>query len=182
MEQMNTWNGCRIYLTQDDITLLDVDAIVNPANSGLLGGGGLDAVIHRKGGESIAEECRDIMRERNGQPLEPGEVAVTTAGELPARYVIHALGPQYTLDTARAPEHLAAAYSNSLKTARDHGIKSIVFPCISTGLFFYPREEAAPIAVKAVREELENGDGIERVVFCTYHEEDSELYRALLIG
>jgi O-acetyl-ADP-ribose deacetylase (regulator of RNase III) len=133
-----------IECTLGDITHQRVDAIVNAANRSLLGGGGVDGAIHRAGGPSILEECRKI----GGCPT--GEARITGAGRLPARYVIHTVGPIYSQPDA--PGLLAAAHRNSLDLARQHGLRTIAFPAISTGAYGYPVEEAAPIAVGTVAE------------------------------
>jgi O-acetyl-ADP-ribose deacetylase (regulator of RNase III) len=171
-------NGCRVEVVQGDITQLAVDAIVNAANPWLAGGGGVDGAIHRAGGPTILQECRQIMEQRGGRPLAAGEAVITGGGQLPARYVIHTVGPVYREWTpAEAAERLAACYRNSLALLRQHGLRSIAFPAISTGAYGYPPEEACPIAVRTVLEELERHDACERLIFCTFGARDYELYR-----
>jgi O-acetyl-ADP-ribose deacetylase (regulator of RNase III) len=171
-------NGCRVEVVQGDITQLAVDAIVNAANPWLAGGGGVDGAIHRAGGPTILQECRQIMEQRGGRPLAAGEAVITGGGQLPARYVIHTVGPVYREWTpAEAAERLAACYRNSLALLRQHGLRSIAFPGISTGAYGYPPEEACPIAVRTVLEELERHDACDRVIFCTFGARDYELYR-----
>jgi O-acetyl-ADP-ribose deacetylase (regulator of RNase III) len=167
-----------VEVVQGDITQLAVDAIVNAANPWLAGGGGVDGAIHRAGGPTILQECRQIMEQRGGRPLAAGEAVITGGGQLPARYVIHTVGPVYREWTpAEAAERLAACYRNSLALLRQHGLRSIAFPAISTGAYGYPPEEACPIAVRTVLEELERHDACERLIFCTFGARDYELYR-----
>jgi O-acetyl-ADP-ribose deacetylase (regulator of RNase III) len=141
-----------------DITREAVDAVVNAANSTLLGGGGVDGAIHRAGGPSILEECREIRRTRYPEGLPTGGAVITSAGLLPARHVIHTVGPIYGKEGGREEELLAAAYRNSLALAAAHALKSVAFPSISTGAYGYPREEAAAVASRAIAEFL-NEDG-----------------------
>jgi O-acetyl-ADP-ribose deacetylase (regulator of RNase III) len=174
MNSVATWNSCEICLHQGDITELKVDAIVNAANQHLLVGGGVCGVIHRKGGPAIARECQQIVAARG--PLAVGEAAATTGGNLPARFVIHAIGPVYGDDPGRAAELLGHAYRNSLAVARDRGCRSIAIPCISTGIFGYPPDQACPVALKAVRDDLLSHGGLDRVIFCTFSGSDFEIY------
>lgn len=140
----------RIEAVQGDITDQAVDAIVNAANSSLLGGGGVDGAIHRRGGPAILEECRLIRREQHPDGLPTGQAAATTAGDLPARWVIHTVGPVYSaVDDPAAL--LASCHTEALRVADELGARSVAFPAISTGVFGYPVEEAAPVAVGAVR-------------------------------
>lgn len=177
-ESMATWNGCRVELWQGDITTLAVDAIVNAANPWLAGGGGVDGAIHRRGGPTISEQCREIIRQRSNRPLEAGEAVLTEGGQLPARYVIHTVGPVYReWSPEQAAERLAACYRNSLALLRRHGLRSIAFPGISTGAYGYPPEQACPIALRTVRDELLAHDACERVIFCAFNERDFALYR-----
>jgi len=141
----------RIELVRGDITQQDVDAIVNAANSSLLGGGGVDGAIHRKGGPEILAECREIRRTRYPQGLPTGQAVATTAGDLPARWVIHTVGPVYARSDD-PPGELASCHIESLRLADELGVAAVAFPAISTGAYGYPLEEAAPVAVRAVRE------------------------------
>ncbi|MCS6989823.1 MAG: O-acetyl-ADP-ribose deacetylase [Chloroherpetonaceae bacterium] len=170
-----------ILVKQGDITEERVDAIVNAANSSLMGGGGVDGAIHRKGGPKILEECRKI-RERepykNGLPT--GEAVHTSGGNLPCRYVIHAVGPVWQGGSAGEAQSLRNAYLNSLKLAESLGAKSVAFPNISTGAFGYPKDEAAKIAIQAARDYAHSPTRIERVVFVCFDEENLRLYRQLL--
>lgn len=137
---------CRLNLEQGDITRVEVDAIVNAANSGLRGGGGVDGAIHRAGGPQIMEECRRI----GGCPT--GEARMTTGGRLPARFVIHAVGPVWSGGGRGEPALLASAYRYSLRLAEEQGLRSIAFPSISTGVYGYPVALAARVALRAVRD------------------------------
>ena len=150
--------GCRVVLTTGDITTARVGAIVNAANSGLLGGGGVDGAIHRKGGPEILAACRELRASAWPEGLPTGEAVLTTAGRLPARYVIHTVGPVYSRKP-EVPRLLAACHTNSLALAREHDVRTIAFPAISTGVYRYPLDEAAPIALGATREYLERHPG-----------------------
>lgn len=134
-----------------DITALAVDAIVNAANSSLLGGGGVDGAIHRAGGPAILVECRQLRATRYPRGLPVGEAVATTAGNLPARWVIHTVGPVYYAAGSQAARLLAAAYLNSLRVARELGARSVSFPAISTGAFGYPVDEAAAVVVPILK-------------------------------
>jgi len=151
--------GGRVRLTVGDITREAVDAVVNAANSTLLGGGGVDGAIHAAGGPSILEECAEIRRRLYPGGLPTGEAVITTAGLLPARRVIHTVGPIYGREGGREAELLAAAYRNSLALAAAHGLARVAFPSISTGAYGYPREEAAAVASRSIAEFLRPGAG-----------------------
>jgi O-acetyl-ADP-ribose deacetylase (regulator of RNase III) len=168
----------RIKLQQGDITKLQVDAIVNAANSSLMGGGGVDGAIHRAGGKQILEECIQIVNRQGG--CKTGEAVITTGGKLPAKYVIHTVGPVWS-GGKRNEEHLLAnCYSNSLKIAANNGVKSIAFPNISTGVYRFPKEQAAEIAVKTVDAFLQLNKDIEEVIFICFDDENYGLYKQLL--
>jgi O-acetyl-ADP-ribose deacetylase (regulator of RNase III) len=139
-----------ITLAQGDITRQQVDAIVNAANSSLMGGGGVDGAIHRRGGPAILEECRKIRRTKYPDGLPTGQAVATTGGNLPARWVIHTVGPVYTSSFDPAAL-LASCHAESLRIADELGAKTVAFPAISTGVYGYPLDEAAPIAIGAVR-------------------------------
>jgi O-acetyl-ADP-ribose deacetylase len=141
----------RIEIEQGDITKQTVDAIVNAANSTLLGGGGVDGAIHRAGGPAILAECKRIRDERFPHGLPTGQAVATTAGDLPAKWVIHTVGPVYSRHDDPAPL-LASCHVESLRVADQVGAKSVAFPAISTGAYGYPVDEAAPVAVEAVRD------------------------------
>jgi O-acetyl-ADP-ribose deacetylase (regulator of RNase III) len=140
----------RITLVRGDITEQEVDAIVNAANSSLMGGGGVDGAIHRRGGTAILEECKRIRAERYPDGLPAGQAVATTAGNLPARWVIHTVGPVYAKSEDRS-HLLASCHTESLKVADEVGARTVAFPAISTGVYGYPVEEAAPVAVGAVQ-------------------------------
>jgi O-acetyl-ADP-ribose deacetylase (regulator of RNase III) len=140
----------RITLLQGDITEQATDAIVNAANSTLMGGGGVDGAIHRRGGPEILEECRKIRAERFPDGLPTGKAVATTAGRLPATWVIHTVGPVYSKREDRSPL-LASCHSESLRVADELGAKTVAFPAISTGVYGYPVDEAAPVAIDAIR-------------------------------
>lgn len=164
----------RLELVQGDITRQDTEAIVNAANPGLRGGGGVDGAIHRAGGPEILEECRRL----GGCP--PGEARITTGGKLKARYVIHAVGPVYYDGQSGEAETLASAYRRSLDLAAQQGVRSIAFPSISTGAYGYPVEEAAPIALDTVIDYLRQHAEIELVRFVLYDTPTFEAYRQAL--
>ena len=143
-------SGVRIELVRGDITEQDVDAIVNAANSSLMGGGGVDGAIHRKGGPDILAACRNIRTERHPKGLPTGQAVATTAGRLPARWVIHTVGPVYSKSEDRSAL-LASCHTESLSVADELGARTVAFPAISTGIYGYPLDEAAPVALEAVR-------------------------------
>jgi O-acetyl-ADP-ribose deacetylase (regulator of RNase III) len=161
----------RITLVQGDITEQDVDAIVNAANSSLLGGGGVDGAIHRRGGPAILKECKRIRAERYPDGLPTGKAVATTAGELPARWVIHTVGPVYSTAEDRS-ELLASCHRESLKVADELGARSVAFPAISTGVYGYPISEAAQVAMSTVRDAATEVEDVRFVLF------DAESYRA----
>lgn len=168
----------RIQLIQGDITKLKVDAIVNAANSSLMGGGGVDGAIHRAGGPAILEECRQIV-EWQGR-CETGEAVITTGGNLPARFVIHTVGPVWQGGTANEASLLKNAYQNSLILALENEVETIAFPNISTGVYGFPKDKAAEIAVHTVTEFLSENEQIMKVYFVCFDEENYELYQQML--
>ena len=161
----------RITLVHGDITQQVVDAIVNAANSSLMGGGGVDGAIHGMGGPAILQECVSLRQERFPHGLPTGSAAATTAGNLPARWVIHTVGPVYTAVPDPA-SLLRSCHVESLRIADELGVRSVAFPAISTGVYGYPVEEAAPVAIAAV---LESGSRVEDVRFVLF---DGETYTA----
>jgi len=168
----------RITLLQGDITKLEVDAIVNAANSSLMGGGGVDGAIHRAGGPQILAECRDIVARRGR--CATGEAVITSGGNLPARYVIHTVGPVWHGGNTNEAKLLQNAYSNSLKLAVENGIETIAFPNISTGVYGFPKEKAAEIAIQTVTEFLSKTDQISQVYFVCFDQENYELYHLFM--
>ena len=168
----------RLELARGDLTRERVDAIVNAANSSLLGGGGVDGAIHRAGGAAILEECR-VIRDRRG-PLPPGQAVITTGGGLPARHVIHTVGPVWQGGTSGEPETLASCYGNSLTLAEEAGLASVAFPSISTGAFGYPIEEAAPVALRAIAARLLSARSVRLVRCVLFSAADLEAYRRAL--
>ncbi len=189
-----------IRIIQGDITTLAVDAIVNAANQVMLGGGGVDGAIHRAAGRELYEACLKVPEVRPGVRCPTGEARITPGFRLPAKFVIHTVGPVYRDGQHGEPEKLAACYRNSLALAMENGCKSIAFPCISTGIYGYPKEEAAKIAVREVEEFLAAKDaewegacphapngrvGAPRtpqidVIFCCFSERDATVYRRIL--
>lgn len=169
----------KLEVIMGDITKIQVDAIVNAANNSLLGGGGVDGAIHSAGGPGILEECIKI-RERQGG-CDTGEAVITTAGNLPAKYVIHTVGPVWKGGSNNEEELLRSSYRNSLKLAVQNEIESIAFPNISTGVYHFPKELAAKIAVKEVSDFMvENGQSIKRVIFVCFDSVNYKLYQDLL--
>lgn len=162
----------RVVITLGDVTEQEVDAIVNAANSTLMGGGGVDGAIHRKGGPTILEECKRIRKENYPDGLPPGEAVITTAGDLPAKFVIHTVGPIYGQHDGEEEGLLAACYRNSLLLAVKHQLKSVAFPAISTGVYGYPKAEAANIASTTVREFIHSGTCIEEIRLVFFDRED----------
>lgn len=170
----------RIILVLGDITEQDTDAIVNAANPGLMGGGGVDGAIHRKGGEKILKECKIIRHTSYPEGLPTGEAVITTGGKLKAKKVIHTVGPIWGGGDKGEPELLAKAYSNSLTLALRSGLKTISFPSISTGAYGYPVEKASRIAIRSVAEFLTNNEGIKEVRFVLHSTHDLRIYEEAL--
>jgi len=164
----------KIELIQDDITRLEVDAIVNAANKSLLGGGGVDGAIHRAAGSELLEECKTL----NG--CETGEAEITKGYHLPAKYVIHTVGPVWHGGNNQEPDLLANCYKNSLKLAIDHHIRTIAFPNISTGVYGFPKNKAAEIALKTVSDFLKQNNSIEKVYFVCFDNENYTIYKNIL--
>jgi O-acetyl-ADP-ribose deacetylase (regulator of RNase III) len=170
----------KIEIIKGDITVLSVDAIVNAANSGLLGGGGVDGAIHRAGGVQILEDCK-VIREKQGK-LPTGGAVITRTGNLPARYVIHTVGPVWSGGARDEKVKLANCYQNSLQLAVENGCKTVAFPNVSTGVYGYPKQEAAEIAMKTVSDFLSKHSEIEKVIFCCFDDENYQIMNELIVG
>jgi O-acetyl-ADP-ribose deacetylase (regulator of RNase III) len=168
-------NSERLELIKGDITTLNVDAIVNAANSSLLGGGGVDGAIHRSAGPLLLEECQKL----NG--CEVGNAKLTSGYELKAKYIIHTVGPLWQGGINNEHELLAACYQNSLKLARDNGIRSIAFPGISTGVYGFPKDQAALIAVNETKRILKKNSLPEKVIFVAFDDESYGIFQKLLL-
>ena len=166
----------KIELIKADITKLDVDAIVNAANTSLLGGGGVDGAIHRAGGSEILDACKEIRNRQGG--CQVGEAVYTTAGKLNAKYVIHTVGPKWNNGESNETEKLRNCYLNSLKIADQLEISTIAFPNISTGIYGYPKAEAAQIAIEAV--ESFTSTKIKKVIFVCFDDENYQHYATIL--
>ena len=170
-------NG-RLIAQTGDITKLEVDAVVNAANSSLMGGGGVDGAIHRAGGPVILEECKRLRRTDYKDGLPAGQAVATTAGELPASYVIHTVGPVWHGGDDKEEEYLAAAYDNCLTVAAGRAVKSIAFPAISTGVYGFPADRAARIAFKTIAAHLKRNTVPETVYLVFFSEKDYETFIA----
>ena len=160
----------KMEVIKGDITQMKLDAIVNAANSSLLGGGGVDGAIHRAGGPAILEDCKRIVA--NQGECKTGNAVITTGGNLPAKFVIHTVGPVWYGGKNNEAEKLGDCYTNSLQVAVDNNCSTIAFPCISTGVYGYPAKEAAIIAVKTVSQFLRESDKIKKVVFVCFGDEN----------
>jgi O-acetyl-ADP-ribose deacetylase (regulator of RNase III) len=169
----------RVVLLEGDITEQRVDAIVNAANSTLMGGGGVDGAIHRRGGPSILAECRELRRTRFPEGLPTGQAVATTAGELPARWVIHTVGPVYAKSQDRSAL-LASCHTESLRVADELGARTVAFPAISTGVYGYPLELAAPVAIAATQAALDAHPSLVLARFVFRDEQTLAPYRAAL--
>jgi len=170
----------KMELIKGDITRMEVDAIVNAANSSLMGGGGVDGAIHYAAGPELLEECMQVAKERRnipGGPCPAGDAVITGAGKLPCKKVIHTVGPIWHGGASGEAALLASCYSKSMILAEGAGLKSIAFPNISTGVYGYPKDKAALVALEAVRKTLDETPGIERVIFICFDDENFDLYK-----
>ncbi|MFK8165614.1 MAG: O-acetyl-ADP-ribose deacetylase [Lewinella sp.] len=165
-----------ITLHKGDITKLEVDAIVNAANTSLLGGGGVDGAIHRAGGPAILDDCMKIRARQGGCKV--GEAVITTGGNLPCKHVIHTVGPRWNEGNSNEPTLLTNCYNNVLRLAQEHGSRKIAIPNISTGIYRFPKEHAAAIAIKAVKSY--EGDLPEEVIFVCFDDENYDIYQRQL--
>ncbi len=168
----------KLSLIQGDITIQDTDAIVNAANSGLMGGGGVDGAIHHAGGPAILEDCKKIVADRGRLPA--GQAVITTGGKMKTRNVIHTVGPVWHGGERGEPETLASAYRESLKLAVKNGLKTVSFPSISTGVYGYPVDKAAKVALGAVADFLHKDNGLEEVIFVLFDSRTFEAYQKAL--
>ena len=174
-------SGRKIVLQEGDITRIAVDAMTNAANSALAGGGGVDGAIHRAGGPAILRELDAIRARTGGCPT--GSAVATGAGNLPAKYVFHAVGPVYRDGRHGEPELLAGCYRKCLALADEHAVRTISFPAISTGVYGYPQKDAASIAIREVQRHLERADTtVERVIFVLFGKSAYEVYRKILVA
>ena len=160
----------KLEVVKGDITKISVDAIVNAANTSLLGGGGVDGAIHRAGGPAILEDCRKIIAKQGGCKV--GEAVITSAGKLPSKFVIHTVGPVWNGGQRNEAQKLANCYRNSLQLAIDNDCRTVAFPCISTGIYRYPLDEAAKIAVETVSGFLAQSNKIEKVIFVCFDDDN----------
>ncbi len=171
---INLTNMEKIELLQADITKLEVDAIVNAANNSLLGGGGVDGAIHRAAGRKLLKECKTL----NG--CATGDAKITKGYKLPAKYVIHTVGPVWHKGKYNEVQKLTDAYRRSLELALENNVKTIAFPNISTGVYGFPKEKAAEIAINTVKEFLKNNRDIEKVIFAAFDSENYNIYKKML--
>jgi O-acetyl-ADP-ribose deacetylase (regulator of RNase III) len=171
-------NNTDLLLLAGDITQQEVEAIVNAANSSLMGGGGVDGAIHRAGGPEILKQCKEIIKKINFLPT--GEAVITTGGNLKAKYVIHTVGPIYKHGKNNEAALLRNAYRNSLKLAKEHGLKTIAFPSISTGAYRFPLEKAAKIALKTIIDFIKNENHFAEIRMVLFGEKVFSVYREIL--
>lgn len=171
---MYKYQGVKFSIFEGDITKINTDAIVNAANNTLLGGGGVDGAIHKAGGPLILEQCKKI----GGCPT--GEARITTAGNMPSKYVIHTVGPIYKDGRRNEEQLLYNAYYNSLKLAKEYNLKTVAFPAISTGVYNFPKKEAGQIAIKAAMDFVKNENQIEEIKFVLFSKDNYVLYEKIL--
>jgi len=176
VEPLRNFLSGRVSVTIGDITKEVVDVIVNAANGTLMGGGGVDGSIHRAGGPEILAACKEIRRTRYPDGLPTGQAVITTGGKLPAKHVIHTVGPVYGRGGADKAELLAGCYLNSLSLTVEHGLKSIAFPAISTGVYGYPLAEAAKVSSQAIEKSLRADTSIEEVRLVFFGASNAEVF------
>jgi O-acetyl-ADP-ribose deacetylase len=176
METSKTLLNGRVVVKVGDITKEQADAIVNAANGTLMGGGGVDGAIHRAGGPEILKECKKIRETEFPEGLPTGQAVITTAGRMPAKHVIHTVGPVYGKGGTEKAELLSSCYRNSLDLAVEHGLKTIAFPAISTGIYGYPLNEAAAVSSKAIEEFLRGDDSLDEVRLVFFSPADLEAF------
>src|SRR5262245_55534865 len=176
MAELGTFLNGRVIVRVGDITVEKVDAIVNAANSTLMGGGGVDGAIHRAGGPEILAACKEIRRTSYPDGLPTGQAVITTGGHLPAKHVIHTVGPVYGRGGADKAELLANCYFNSLSLAVEHGLKSIAFPAISTGVYGYPLDEAAAVSSRVIERFLSVDQSIAELKLVFFAARDAEVF------
>ena len=176
MEELKRLLNGRVVVKVGDITKEDADAIVNAANSSLMGGGGVDGAIHRAGGLDILKECKEIRRTQYQDGLPTGQAVITTAGKMKTRYVIHAVGPVYGRGGKEKQELLAACYRNSLRLAAEKGLKTVAFPAISTGVYGYPLDQAARVSSETIERFLDSQSSIQEVRLIFFSRRDAETF------
>jgi O-acetyl-ADP-ribose deacetylase len=176
MEVLKSFLTDKVLVKVGDLTKENVDAIVNAANGTLMGGGGVDGAIHRAGGPEILKECKEIRRVQHPDGLPTGQAVITTAGRMPAKHVIHTVGPVYGRGGKDKAELLSACYYNSLKLAADQGLKTIAFPAISTGIYGYPLNEAARVSSSAIQKFLAVNTAIQEVRLVFFNPSDAETF------
>ena len=176
MEVLKSFLTGKVLVKVGDLTKENVDAVVNAANGTLLGGGGVDGAIHRAGGPEILKECKEIRRVQYPDGLPTGRAVITTAGKMPAKHVIHTVGPVYGRGEKDKAELLAACYRNSLALAAENGLKTIAFPAISTGIYGYPLDEAAQVSSQAIQQFLSSNASLQEVRLVFFSPSDAEIF------
>jgi len=176
MEVLKSFLAGKVLVKVGDLTKENVDAIVNAANGTLLGGGGVDGAIHRAGGPEILKECKEIRRVQYPDGLPTGRAVITTAGKMPAKHVIHTVGPVYGRGGKDKAELLAACYRNSLALAAENGLKTVAFPAISTGIYGYPLDEAAQVSSQAIQQFLSSNASLQEVRLVFFSPIDAETF------
>jgi O-acetyl-ADP-ribose deacetylase len=176
MDILKTFLNDRVAVKVGDITKEQVDAIVNAANGTLMGGGGVDGAIHRAGGPEILKQCKEIRAREFPEGLPTGEAVITSAGRMPAKHVIHTVGPVYGSGGVEKEKLLASCYRNCLRLAVEHGLKTVAFPAVSTGIYGYPLSEAAKVSSQTIEELLESNASLEQVRLIFFSENDADSF------